>query len=280
MSTARNMKHLTLVPIGGLANRLFAITSAISFCRANGYTLKIYWFKDWGMGANFHDLFQKIDLPDVELIDAKWYHYIYDRPRKRNLWLPWIWQRFAFGNRIYEKESFRIRHRQELVDKLLRYDRNYLIEWYAFFKESNFGRYIRPLASIQSKVQKVQALFPEYTVGIHIRRSDHVDAIRNSPTQLFIDKMRAEILAHPAVKFFVASDSVEVKKELREEFKDRIISYEAEMTRGSKNGIIDAVVELTLLSKTARIYGSFNSTYSEFAAKLSDIDLIILQKGN
>lgn len=94
---------MTLVPIGGLANRMLAITSAIHFCLQHKVQLRIVWFRDWGMGADFHDLFELApDMGNVEVIDAKWYHYIYDRPRKRNLWLPYLYQKFAFGYRAYE----------------------------------------------------------------------------------------------------------------------------------------------------------------------------------
>ena len=48
------MKRLTLIPIGGLANRFNAITSAIAFCRDYHIKLRVIWFKDKGMGANFH----------------------------------------------------------------------------------------------------------------------------------------------------------------------------------------------------------------------------------
>ena len=278
MDTLRHMKHLTLVPIGGLANRLFAISSAIAFCKANGYYLKIYWFKDWGMGANFHDLFQKIELPNVELIDAKWYHYVYDRPRKRNLWLPWIWQRFAFGNRIYEKETSKLAHGKAEIDKLLKNSSNYLVEWYTFYEGGKLSSWINPISQIQNKVKEFTTLYSSYTVGIHIRRSDHIESINNSPTQLFIDKMKEEINIHPEVRFFVASDSIEVKSELKNVFQNRIVTFAKEVTRGTKNGIFEAVVELLLLSETIKIYGSFNSTFSELAANFTSIPLHILQK--
>ena len=91
-------KHLTLVPIGGLANRFYAVTSALSFCLDNQIALKVIWFKDKGMGAGFHDLFN-LDpslRQDVAVVDAKWSDYIFDRPRKRNFWLPYISQRILF----------------------------------------------------------------------------------------------------------------------------------------------------------------------------------------
>ena len=40
---------LTLIPIGGLANRLRSIASGVALARDYGQTLHIYWFKDAGV---------------------------------------------------------------------------------------------------------------------------------------------------------------------------------------------------------------------------------------
>ena len=47
MNNMSKMKVLVLVPIGGLANRFYAISSAISFCQMYGIRLHVIWFKDW-----------------------------------------------------------------------------------------------------------------------------------------------------------------------------------------------------------------------------------------
>ena len=78
-------KKLTLVPIGGLANRLYAITSAIAFCEDHDIDLKVVWFKDWGMGADFHALFELAgNHPHVEIVDVTWKDYIYEDATEQN----------------------------------------------------------------------------------------------------------------------------------------------------------------------------------------------------
>ena len=47
---------LTLIPIGGLANRLRSIASGVALARDYGQTLHIYWFKDAGLNCRFDDL--------------------------------------------------------------------------------------------------------------------------------------------------------------------------------------------------------------------------------
>ena len=128
------MKTLTLVPIGGLANRFYAITSAIAFCKDYNVKLKVIWFKDKGMGADFHSLFElseEVDKSNVEIIDAKWYHYIYDRPRKRNLWLPWLWQQVIFDQILLEKDAYN----KEITcfQKLQNKNKSYLVAFYPVY---------------------------------------------------------------------------------------------------------------------------------------------------
>ena len=40
-------EKLTLVPVGGLANRMFSVASAYNICRNDGIDLRIIWFRDW-----------------------------------------------------------------------------------------------------------------------------------------------------------------------------------------------------------------------------------------
>jgi len=63
------MKQLTLVPEGGLGNRMYAVTSAIAFAKEHNVRLNIIWFKDKGMGAGFYDLFTL--SPEIENIEIK-----------------------------------------------------------------------------------------------------------------------------------------------------------------------------------------------------------------
>lgn len=107
MNNMSKMKVLVLVPIGGLANRFYAISSAISFCQMYGIRLHVIWFKDWGMGADFHSLLDLAPiLSNIKVVDAHWQDYIYDRPRKRNFWLPYLYQKVAFPERFYEKDIY------------------------------------------------------------------------------------------------------------------------------------------------------------------------------
>lgn len=263
------MKTLTLVPIGGLANRFYAITSAIAFCKDYNIKLRVIWFKDKGMGADFHSLFklsEDVDKSNVEVIDAKWYHYIYDRPRKRNLWLPWLWQYLLFSKRVDEGKQLHITH------EILETKHLYLTHFCQFYKMNPDLSVIKPNEYIESLIKEKKSIFPDRIIGVHIRRGDHQLSIKESPLSVFINKMKKEIELYPDTFFYLASDSLNEKKQLISIFGNRIITDLSPTRRDNNEGIVLAVVELYLLSATKRIYGYSGSTFSVLASQISGID--------
>lgn len=96
------MKRLTLVPEGGLANRMKAIASAYALCRENCH-LQIIWFKDKGLNAGFHDIFRPIPSENfAHLREARPKDYILnDRPRLKNLMIPRLMQRLFYNKQLY-----------------------------------------------------------------------------------------------------------------------------------------------------------------------------------
>lgn len=271
------MKELVLVPIGGLANRVYAITSAMALCKCNEIKLKVIWFKDYTMGARFNALFKLSNMTDsVEIIDAHWYHYIYDRPRKHNLWVSYFFQWLLFKKRSYEKDMFVAFTPEKLIKDFERLDRIYLVHCSRFYPHESFNDLILQ-DDIIEKVAAVASLFLNLDViGVHIRRTDNIRSIKKSPLNLFIEKMDQEIAIDPNVKFYVASDSFKEKMKLKDRYGNRIITSLKEAERNSEEGIKEALVELCILSKTKKIYGSAHSTFSELAAQISGIDLVIL----
>lgn len=271
--------EITLVPIGGLANRFYAITSTIAFCQDNDIRLKVIWFKDWGMGANFRTILKLAKpLKEVEIVDAEWKDYIFDRPRKRNFWLPALSQRLLFGKRIYEKDVLKGFSPEELKQWVQKYKRVYLVHYCHYYGGLEWLQKLAPAVDIQQNIRnRMEQLFPNNNIiGVHIRRTDNILSIQNSPLSLFIDKMNEEIEKDPTVHFYIASDDMNEKKKLKDLFGDRVITLLEEVRRDNEKGIIDAVMELYTLAAMKKIYGSAASTYSMLAAGLSGIDLEIL----
>ena len=84
--------------------------------------------------------------------------------------------------------------------------------------------------------------------------------------------------AHPDAKIFLATDSEDVKKEMRQYFGDHIITSTAEATRDSVVGIRAGLAEMYALSLTRKIYGSAGSSFSEMASWIGGNTLQILER--
>jgi hypothetical protein len=269
-------KSLVLIPFGGLANRMYAITSAIGFCEDNNIKLKIIWFKDWGMGARFHHLFElSPSVKNVEIIDAKWYDYLYDRPRRRNLWVPYLYQKMRFDSLFYEKDLGCIP-----FDQWFNTQKNksayYAVHCWKFYAKEDILNRLCVVNDLQIRINNQLNHLSLHTIGIHIRRTDNVKSITESPFFLFVEKIKEEIAKEPASNFYIASDSEDEKRKLTDMFGDKIITQNKVVRRDTKEGIMDALIELYTLASTNKIYGSSGSTYSYLASEINNIPLDIL----
>lgn len=92
------MNEITFVPVGGLANRMRAMASAITLAQQTDSKLKVIWFPTWDLYAPFDSLFEPINEERVTLRNASvWDKFTLDRPRRKNLHLPYLFQYFTFG---------------------------------------------------------------------------------------------------------------------------------------------------------------------------------------
>jgi hypothetical protein len=103
-------------------------------------------------------------------------------------------------------------------------------------------------------------------IGIHIRRTDNIKAILESPLECFIERMRAL----PEAFFVVATDEQEVKDKLELEFGDRCVFPAFVYSRSTEEGMIQGVADFFALTKCVRILGSARSSFNEVAAWYSD----------
>src|SRR5690606_35662462 len=132
------------------------------------------------------------------------------------------------------------------------------------------------LPIFSEKIRLNSEKFAENTVGIHIRRTDNISAIEASPNYLFERKIEEYLQENLATNFFLATDDPGVERHFKEKYPDNVMAYPKTYGRDSKDGIVDALVELQLLAKTSVIYGSYWSSYSEMASRIGKIKLHIL----
>ena len=222
-------------------------------------------------------------LPDYKLITIKkgsfWDRFLYRSPRRHTLWLPYIIAPRLFDTRIYSQEFKRLREQGQLESAMRNGNRVLVESCYEFGDYySSLSKNFIPVPDILDAVNEyVDKHFTRNTVGIHIRRTDNWLSIQKSPLSLFVDAMEKEIARSADTNFYVATDDVATKEELRRHFGERILSLNIDCSRNTILGMKDAVKEMWLLSRTIRIYGSFYSSYSVIASHLTGIPLHILQ---
>ena len=91
------MGKITFVPVGGLANRMRAVASAVTLAAKSDSDLSIVWFQDWALNAPFSQLFKPVDRKIACLRDASRLDYaLLDRHRSKNFHFPAFVSETAF----------------------------------------------------------------------------------------------------------------------------------------------------------------------------------------
>ncbi len=271
---------MTLLPIGGLANRMRAIASAVHLCRLSGCSLDVYWFRDKGLNARFGDIFKDIETDKVCIhVDSLLGKLLYDHPRRHNMWIPRVPQKLLFRNRVYDNEINDYERNKDIFMKFLAEGGLYVSSCYPIidFNTDIFRDLFKPVEEIETKAYSVISNMSDYRIGIHVRRTDHIVSINNSPNELFYQAIDEELNLNNSLSIYLATDSENVKEDFKNKYGNRIFFSTSEADRNSVSGIMDAVAEMYVLSMTNKIYGSYGSSYSEVAAALGGIPLIVLK---
>lgn len=261
----------TIYPNGGLCNRLFALNSAIRLSEAIGHPLRAVWISRGDFGCRFDDLF---DAP-VEV--GKWHYFshlgedlssrIEELIGRYLRWPPLRPKMFPteVGHLADAGFDFESLGRQRRID---------ICATGLFYKGGGGFYPFKPRAHLQSQVDAVAAKFGPKTIGLHLRRTDHVQAIENSPTERFELEITRVLETEPDTTFFVASDAREEIERLSKRFPGKVIANPpATLDRDSLAGMEGAVIDLFSLARTQRILGSSGSTFSEAAGLLGGIDV-------
>jgi hypothetical protein len=133
-------------------------------------------------------------------------------------------------------------------------------------------RLLKPHPSIAAIADSL--LWPKRLVGVHIRRTDHVKAIQESPSSGFWAAMEAE----PATTiFYVASDSEEERQAAAGRYPGRVITGAKYLGRSEPHECLEAMLDLYCLSRCSKIIGSYESSFSQVAAWWGGIPLEIVR---
>ena len=259
---------LSLMPVGGLCNRMRAMDAALALHHRTGVPLRVYWESNSLLNCPFYRLFRPI--PDIILVER----------------LPWssrVLKRFgrfhsmakalgAFtGTTYYHHDENERLERDVTSERLYALSRLHIISFARFHPAPDNYRVFRPIPELEARIAHVSSGFDPWTIGVHIRRTDNVNAIAVSTTSEFKEAMEEAVRKEPRTRFYLATDSPETKQEMVSHFGERIITGEEPVDRGSPEGMQHALVELYALSRTTYMFKSHFSSFSRTAAEIGRI---------
>lgn len=269
-----------LVPHSGLANRIRVIISALAFSEKFGQGLTLVWRKDAALNCEFEDLFEPSKKFSVKKYGL--YYKALNNLQSRALFRDYIYRFWGKGFTLLDKNF------QEYVwstgGNVIDYTKIptgtkqfFIATCNEFYFDIAYNKYLRPQAMVQEKIHNTISQFNDKTIGLHIRRSDHIEAIQRSPLQLFINAVKKEIDDDSEANFYLATDDPVVERTIIQLYPERIYCQPKEFSRITKEGMQAALVDLYCLANTRKIYGSYFSSFSHFASRINGVPLEILQ---
>ena len=236
---------LTVEVKAGMANRLRAFVSAMCLAEDLAVNLQIVWSaNDPACMARFETLFDVTKLPDwVTVIMAP---------------VP------ANSTEVLSPEDLELWLSKPPTP----------IHSYGHFYQKDPQRWLNHLRAIKPHpLIRIPVVSP-MTVGVHIRRGDHIKAKINSPIKAFIEAIQQE---PKYTQFIVATDSMTEREALQVLFGERVTFPATTISRMTQNGMMNAVSDFIALSLCCKIYGSYASSFSELAALYGGVQLHVIK---
>ncbi|MCR5820341.1 MAG: hypothetical protein K6F94_05275 [Bacteroidaceae bacterium] len=287
---------LTVVLEGGLGNRMRVAASAAAMAEHLDMPVRCLWMEQWGMRCRYDTLFLPIDHSPItishyggrqsgampsrvndtcscSLRDATfWESLIMARPQMRNLYIPRLLQKLVFRDVIFSERVMPMRIEGFDFLAWASAGGNRVIHAYRDFFRWNpvlLSRLFIPQPNIMNLIDDRCVNYTSHTIGVHIRRTDNMESISESPLQLFEEKIDSHIALNADTRIYLATDDEPTKSIMSERYGSRLITSNSKADRESTEGIVEGLIEMYALSRTSIIYGSAGSTYSEMAAAIS-----------
>jgi hypothetical protein len=265
----------TLIPQGGLGNRMRALDSALALAADTGRKLVVVWHLDAGLNCRFEELFE-VPAGVARIVTTR----RHGRLGKLRNTLARRLNRLRYDQCLYEPALFGYLEEHADLKTLDRYDTVCIASCSRFYGSTPLFRDIHPTADNQARIDHLTQQFGPRTIGIHIRRGDHRHAIANSPTELFVTAMQQALAENDNTGFFLATDCPDTERELRERFPGRIVTHaKRSLDRADATAIQDALVDLYGLAACERVVGSSLSSFTEVAAQIRGIPLQVIESG-
>lgn len=292
------MKKLVIYGVGcGLGNRLLTIASGIAYADKTNKKFEMIWHTGGTArtrqlshcNCKFEDLFDN----DFSLKEKEKYNFYiknsktnYELFTKENYWNGRFRRKnIEYVGNDYDVEFFNVActfnvnppiDHKHICVPLNSDDDN--IQKYVFELKNAINK-LNPKKAILDRVKSL----PRNTIGMHIRRTDFLKSIQYSKsTRPTIADETYDLIIEKEISkgnyVYLCSDEFEIKRELKNKYGDKIISYdfgyeESYKSTSSRQGVTDALIEILTLKNTNKIIQTDTSSFSYMAALWGGIKL-------
>lgn len=258
---------ITLVPGGGLCNRMAMLDSGLALGRRLGRPVHVLWKLGHQLNCRLERLFEP--LPGLASIACVHNDTLAGRisTRVRQGWATLrgadTWYRAGLST-LRDDPAALLERARRAARLRIRGDTR-------FYADGPLFAGFRPAPALAARIAKASHGL-EHALGVHLRRTDHVQALRRSPLAAFQQALRAARQADPQACFYVATDDPDVLRTLVDEHGEAIRhSTPRSLDRNCPEAIEDAVVDLWCLAACRALLGSVGSSFSETAWQLRGI---------
>lgn len=242
---------------GGLANRVQNVESCILLSRELGVPLTALWTQNKQLRAPFDALFKAPE--GVTIVEAPDWASVKSGIEAFDADVTLDWNNHEGTKDVCDAEA------AEAESKWRRPD----IRLYSRFYCGNRRGRLLELADPISETVEATAHLARGKIGVHIRRGDHDGARNQSPDFAFLRLL--DNIA-PERHFLLCTDDDDVEALIVQRYPGRVhLRLKSSRDRNEEIAAVEALVDMTLLSQTDAIIGSFGSTFSNCAAYWGNI---------
>ncbi len=259
---------VTVLPFGGLGNRMRVMNSAIDFCKDNGVShFHLIWLQKAELNAPYELIFNNAGFP-IKLL--KGFIYVLFLLFVKHIYVNRYESvyRFVLGffyDCILFDSDIREKNYDQLSEEAMHKKNVLIATCFALKGVENFDNF-RPSQSVVHLLETYD--LPESYFGVHIRRQDHMDIIKESPEEKFLEIIEKQLLLKPGLPFFLATDDKGVKVRFQQFFPDQLITKDIPLRRDSPEAIIAALADIYALSGAELIICNRKSSFAETALRI------------
>ena len=168
---------ITIEPLGGLANRMRVIASGIWLKEELDTDLKVIWNKNNELNCPYHLLFEKTDA--FEIISKNPVYRFLKRSngataagkKKANIYNALLGVNYCIAEPDFP--GIALNDNFELLQIAKKYKHVYIQTCQEFGNNQAAFNHLKPILPLREKIENLSHKFDEFTIGVHIRRTDH-----------------------------------------------------------------------------------------------------------